>query len=205
MSVDRAESLQLILEADRSGHPALTIELSRRYLALWPDDRHALQFYADALTSVARYSEARAAYERAITLAESEAERGRLYSALGHLAWARGEVQEAEHWYRQAIVARPHDAGPKIYLGALFAKVGRLDDATVLHEEATGLTEGAIDEAWLNLGFVRRACGDYVGALKCFRRSLAIDPLDTDAQDALLDIEQVLFEFPPEPSEREDG
>ena len=48
---------------------------------------------------------------------------------------------------------------------------------------------------------VRRALGDYVEALECFRRALAIDPLDTTAQDALLDIEQVLFEFPPEPCE----
>jgi tetratricopeptide (TPR) repeat protein len=205
MPIDRAESLQLILDADQRGHPALIIELARRYLALWPDDRHALRFYADALTSIARYSEARDAYEKAITLAETEEQRGSLYSALGHLAAARAEVAEAERWYRRAITARPQDAGPRIYLGALFATLGRLDEAGVLHEEATGLTEGAIDEAWLNLGFIRRARGDYVGALDCFRRSLAIDPLQTDAQDALLDIEQVLFEFPPEPSERCDG
>jgi tetratricopeptide (TPR) repeat protein len=76
-----------------------------------------------------------------------------------------------------------------------------LDEAGVVHAEATRLPEGATEEAWLNLGLVRRALGDYVEALECFRHALAIDPLDTDAQDALLDIEQVLFEFPPEPSE----
>ena len=197
--MDRAQSLQLILDARHADHPALIVELSSRYLVRWPDDRHALRAYADALTRIARYPEARAAYERAVTLAETEAQRGSLYSALGHLAQARADMEEAERWYRLALAVRPGDAGPRIYLGGLFAKLGRLDDATALHEQATDLTEGAIDEAWLNLGFVRRAQRDYVGALECFRRALIIDPLDADAQDALTDIEQVLFEFPPEP------
>src|SRR4051794_37776618 len=109
MPVDRAASLQLILEADQNGYPALTIELSRRYLAIWPDDRHALGFYADALASVARYSEATAAYEQAITLAETEEQRSRLYSARGHLARARAQIDEAEAWYRRAIASRPLD------------------------------------------------------------------------------------------------
>jgi tetratricopeptide (TPR) repeat protein len=205
MSLDRAQSLQLILDADKAGHPALIIELARRYLAAWPDDRHALRAYAEALTSIARYPEARVAYERGLGLAETDAQRGNLYSALGHLCRAHGEVHEAEDWYARAAAARPMDAGPRIYLGALLAKAGRLEEASKVHEEATRLSEGPIDEAWLNLGFVRRAREDYVGALECFRRALAIDPLDTDAQAALLDIEQVLFEFPQEPHEPDEG
>ena len=205
MSLDRAQSLRLILDADSAGHPALIIELARRYLGVWPDDRHALTAYAEALTSIARYPEAREAYKRALELAETDAHRGNLYSALGHLCLARAEIPEAEEWYRKAMAARPLDAGPRIYLGAMLAKLGRLDEASTLHEDATCLPEGAIDEAWLNLGFVRRAREDYVGALECFRRTLAIDPLDTDAQNALLDMEQVLFEFPPEPHESDDG
>lgn len=205
MSSDRAQSLGLILDANHAGHPALIVELARRYLTHWPDDVHALRALADALTSLARYPEARAAYDRVLVLAETDAQRGRAYAALGHLARARAEIHEAEAWYRRAIAARPEDAGPRIYLGALLATVGRLEDASVVHEEATRLTDGAIDEAWYNLGLVRRARGDYLGALDCFRRTLALDPLDTDAQDALLDIEQVLFEFPPEPPEPSGG
>ena len=199
MSFDRAQSLRLILDANHAGHPALIVELARRYLSRWSDDVHALRALADALTSLARYPEARAAYERTLALVENDAQRSRVYAALGQLAQARAEVHEAESWYRQAITARPEDAGPRIYLGALLAKVGRLEEASAIHEEATHASEGAVEEAWLNLGLVRRARGDYVGALECFRRVRAIDPLDTDAQDALLDVEQVLFEFPPEP------
>jgi tetratricopeptide (TPR) repeat protein len=204
MSIDRAQSLRLILDANHAGHPALIIELARRYLSHWPDDVHALRALADALTSLARYPEARAVYERILTLVETDAQRGLAYAALGHLAAARAEVHEAESWYRQAIAARPTDGGPRIYLGALLAKVGRLNEASAVHEEATRLTEGPVEEAWLNLGFVRRAQRDYVAALDCFRRALAIDPLYTDAQDAIVDIEQVLFEFPSEPREPPD-
>jgi hypothetical protein len=58
--------------------------------------------------------------------------------------------------------------------------------------------EGCIDEAWLNLGFVLRAQGRYFEALECFRRVLALEADDATAAAAVVDLEQVLFEFPVE-------
>ena len=204
MTYDRAAALRQLLDAEHAAQPALAIELARRYLARWPEDRPALMAYGNALTSLARYAEARAVFDRALSLAADDMGRGLTCNYLGHLARARFEVHEAEQWYRKAAALRPFDAGPRIFLGALLAKAGRLEEATAAHEEATRCPEGALEEAWLNLGLVRRARGDYVGALECFRRTLEIDPTDVEAQDALVDLEQVLFAFPAEPLESQD-
>ena len=77
----------------------------------------------------------------------------------------------------------------------MLAQHGRLDEAETWNRQATECLEGRIDEAYLNLG-MSLAKGQYLEALHCFREALSRDPLDTDAQAALEDIEQVLFRFP---------
>jgi tetratricopeptide (TPR) repeat protein len=177
------------------GHPALAVELGKLYLAAYPDDAWALIYFGMALQDLARYAEARASYERALTLLPPE-DHARIYRQLGLLAQDQSNIQEAEGWYRRAIEALPSEATAHIYLGAMLAKHGRLDDAEACHRSATECHEGCIDEAYLNLGYVLRAKGQYLDALQCFREALSRDPLDTDAQEALEDIEQVLFRFP---------
>ena len=147
------------------------------------------------MQDLARYAEARASYERALALLPPE-DHERIFRQLGMLAQDQANIQEAEGWYRRAIEALPSDATAYIYLGAMLAKHGRLDDAEVCHRRATECHEGCIDEAYLNLGYVLRAKGQYLDALQCFREALSRDRLDTDAQEALEDIEQVLFRFP---------
>jgi Flp pilus assembly protein TadD len=112
------------------------------------------------------------------------------------LAEDQADIAAAEEWYRRAVQARPTDATSYIYLGAMLAKNGRLDEAEVCHRQATGCLEGCIDEAYLNLGYVLRAQGRYLDALECFREASSRDPLDTDVHEALEDMEQVLFRFP---------
>ena len=184
-----------LLDAYERDQPALTIELARLYLAEHADDRAVLLVYGEALTDLARYAEARSAYERALTLS-GPTERAPVLRLLGRLYDARGEIREAEQYYQEAIAAAPAHASAFVYLGALFARIGRLDEAERMHRQATACVEGAIDEAYLNLGFVQRARGDYVAALASLRQALALDPNDAVAQDALLDIEAILFEFP---------
>jgi tetratricopeptide (TPR) repeat protein len=96
----------------------------------------------------------------------------------------------------QAIDARPEDATAYIYLGVMLAKNGQLDEAEALHRRTTACADGCLDEAYLNLGHVLRAKDRYLDALECFRAALRRDPLYEAAQEALADIEQVLFQFP---------
>jgi len=103
---------------------------------------------------------------------------------------------EAERYYLEVIDGRPDHTSAYIYLGAMFAKLGRLTEAEELHRRATACSEGEIAEAYLNLALVQRARGDYVGALMNLRKAVELDPEYSDAKDALTDIQTVLFEFP---------
>jgi tetratricopeptide (TPR) repeat protein len=194
-SMRRKEQFERFRIARDAGHQALAIELGKLYLASYPDEAWALIYFGMALQDLARYAEARVAYERALPLMAPE-DHQRVYRQLGVLAQDQSDLQEAERWYRRAIEALPNDATAYIYLGAMLAKNGRLDEAEASHRRATECLEGCLDEAYLNLGYVLRAKGQYLDALQCFREALSRDPLDAGTQEALEDIEQVLFRFP---------
>ena len=186
---------QQFLEASNRDQPALTVELGRLHFAREPDDRTALILYGTALVGLARYAEARAAYEHALSLSPAD-ERRRPLQLLGQLYDARYEAREAERYYREAIAAAPEHTSAYLFLGAMLARMGRLEEAEVVHRQATQCAVGDIDEAYLDLGLVQRGRGDYVGALASLRHALDLDPTDTDVQDALLDVEALLFQFP---------
>jgi len=189
----RKELMKRLMDAHHEGHPALTIEISKRYLAQYPGDAWALMFFGMALQDVARYGEARSAYDHALALLPPEDHR-RVYKQLGMLEQDQSNIALAESWYRRAVEASPDDATAYIYLGAMLAKNGRLDEAEAYHRRATECMNGCIDEAYLNLGYVLRAKEMYLDALHCFREASARDPLDSATQAALADMDQVLFQ-----------
>src|SRR5688572_28089784 len=76
MSSDQRRSQ--VLAACKRSWPALTIELARLYLETEPEDRTLWLIYGEALRDLARYGEARSAYERALALS-AEAERATAY------------------------------------------------------------------------------------------------------------------------------
>jgi tetratricopeptide (TPR) repeat protein len=189
--------LQQLLDASKRGLPALTIELGRLYLAERPEHEPALVIVGEAYADLARHAEARALYERALALVPAEPDRrARILALLGQLEALRGQFPAAEAYFREAIAAAPTDASAYIYLGGLLARLGRFDEAVEAHRRATDCLAGCIDEAYLNLGFVYRAQGQYLAALECFRHALALDPSDEATQAAIADMEAVLFGFP---------
>jgi tetratricopeptide (TPR) repeat protein len=193
--MQRKERFKRLCVASDEGNTALTVELAKLYLAEFPNDAWALMYYGMALQDLARYSEARSSFERAFALLGPE-ESERLYRQFGLLAQDESKFSEAEEWFRRAIDARPNDATAYVYLGAMLAKNGRLEEAEAYHRQASTCPDGCIDEAYLNLGYVLRAREKYLDALECFREALRRDPLYEAAQEALADIEQVLFRFP---------
>lgn len=182
-------------DAAKQRQPAFTIELARRYLDKEPDDPRALSHLAAALRDVARYDEAYAIYERLLASFAPDAHPV-VWRQLGQLEEARSQLASAEGWYRRAIEARPLDATAYIFLGSMLAKAGRLTEAEHWHRRATECVDGCLDEAYLNLGFVLKARGEYLQALECFREAVRRDPDDPDAREALADVEHVLFHFP---------
>lgn len=182
--------------AEDSGRPALAIELGKVYLEAAPHDQAALMVVGRALQSVARYEEAETLFRRALAECTAAA-KPRITRQLGLLAQDRGEWADAKATFEDAIAAQPEDATAYIYLGGLLAKAGRLAEAEAVHRRAVSCAHGCIDEAWLNLGQVQRARGDYLGALESLREAQRLDPTDADTQAALEDVEAVLFQFPP--------
>jgi tetratricopeptide (TPR) repeat protein len=184
-----------VLTAYKQARPALTIELARLYLDTEPEDRHLWLIYGQALSELARYPEARSAYERALALTPED-ERAPAYRLLGQLHEARSELGEAERYYRDAIALAPDHPSAYVYLGAMLALNGRLEEAEAVHRRGTQCADRPTDEAFFNLGLVQRARRDYVSALASFRRAVELDPKYEDAIEAIRDLEAVLFEFP---------
>ncbi|OIR08439.1 ubiquinone biosynthesis O-methyltransferase [mine drainage metagenome] len=86
-----------------------------------------------------------------------------------------GDLQAAEHLYREIIQADPGDAQAKHYLGYLLQQSGRLQDA---FDQLTAAI--AIDERhaeWhFNLGIVLSRQAQVAAAIDAFTKAIAIDP-----------------------------
>ncbi len=175
---------------DRS--PAYAILLARRYLELDPEHVPIRVTLGRLLVELARYDEAEREHRLALRKCPDE-RRFLVLAEIGHLFAEQHRDAEAVKWYRLAIAANPVDAGARIYLGALLAKLGRFDEAEAAHRSAIDeCYEGAIDEAWLNLGFVYRATSRFREAADAFREAIAIDPHYKDARRALRDVERCI-------------
>ncbi len=108
------------------------------------------------LRKLARYDEAEQLIKESIQGLSLEAlPHG--YMHLGHLNGDRGNYDEAEKWYRKVVELDPDNAGPHIFLGAVLAARGDLQQAEACHRKATRCSKGRVDEAYLNLGLVIRA------------------------------------------------
>jgi tetratricopeptide (TPR) repeat protein len=86
----------------------------------------------------------------------------------------------------------PRDATGHIFAGALLARLGRLEEAEAMHRAGTGFVEGAVDEAWYNLGLVLRGQERHAEAAAAFERAVALDPADREYRRALDDMRAAL-------------
>ena len=173
------------------GMAGCTVALAQRYLAAHPKDWFILYYFASSLYEMARYIESLAALRRTARLCPLKA-LPLVYARFGDLHRKRGAFRLAERWYRRAVEHSPSDATYRIFLGALLAVSGRLQEAEAVHRRATRCKEGCIDEAFHNLGLVLRALERYSDARKCFQRALQLDPKYKAAREALSDIEHVI-------------
>jgi tetratricopeptide (TPR) repeat protein len=171
--------------------PALAVELAKVFLGRYPTSATARVFMGMALRDMRRFDEARWAFDDGLMLYPDE-DPAWIYIQIARFHEMRLDYLEAEYWYRKAIEAEPRDAGHRIFLGGMLARLGRLDEAEAEHRDATGCIDGAVDEAYLNLGLVLRAQERYVEAFDCFRRAIALDPNYKAAKRALKDVKRVI-------------
>lgn len=167
------------------------LELAKHSLAVHPKDWAILFHYGSCLHAMARYPESLKILHQVARFCPPQA-LPLVYSEFGHLHRKRGAFRSAERWYRRAVDHSPSDATYKIFLGAILANAGRLQEAEAVYLRATRCKKGCIAEAHLNLGLVFRAQGRYTDACKCFQRALQLDPKCRTALTVLSDVEKVL-------------
>lgn len=180
-----------IRSAHQSDHIGYTRHLCERYLKDHPDHVPTLIRYASNLISLAQYSAAQAALDHAQPIVPQE----RLHLVIaqrGHLAKAQGDFLGAEELFMQAHELDPDDATPLIYAASVAFRRGDIGRAESLARQATGCTDGCIDEAWYNLGGYLLSAKRYSEAADCYRRALDMDPDYEIARKRLVDVELIL-------------
>ena len=173
------------------GLNAATIELARDYLRDYPKHGVVWLDYGSALADFARYDEARVALSRASKHMRPE-HLFLPYYHMGRLYERKGDYRRAAEWYRKASKLAPDNASYLIFLGAVLVKAGELSEAKKCHQRATKCKEGAIDEAYYNLGGILGAQGRYKEALACFEKALELDPKYKLARQSAKDMRKVL-------------
>src|ERR1700733_12818864 len=148
--------LEEIRHADDEGMVSCRRELAALLVRDFPDRGRAWCELGMALYPMSLYDLALRSFRRALRLCPSK-EHYLIHGQIGHLYFQKGEFRRAEACYRQALEGVPNGAMHYIFLGALLAQSGRLEEAEAVHRKATRVREGCVDEAYLNLGLVLRA------------------------------------------------
>lgn len=95
--------------------------------------------------------------------------------ALGRVAAAMGEIEEARARFERALEIDPTYPAARVDLGVLMIQQGRLDEARALLERAT--TENPfLPDGWNALGALRARAGNLGGAIEAWERAVRVNP-----------------------------
>ena len=183
--------VEAIQSAYHSDHVATVVRLAEPWLMNHPDDLPVTCWYAESLFRMADYGKASSVLESALESFDKLGAKHFLYLTFGALERYRGCYSESEEWYREAIKTRPSYADPYIFLASALAKQGKLADAEHILRKAINCKNGAVDEAYYNLGLVLRGQGRFTESSDCLRSALGLDPDYEAANNALADLENV--------------
>ncbi|MFT3784698.1 MAG: tetratricopeptide repeat protein [Tepidisphaeraceae bacterium] len=190
MTREKLRQLRARIRTVEGRSPAYAILLAQRYLHADPSHVLTRLLLGRLLTELARYDEAERELRRALKECPRD-HRSIALSQLGHSLRAQHRDEEAIEAYRHAVETDPVNTGAHVFLGALLAKLGRLDEAEATCRNALEQCyEGELSEVWLNLGFVLRAKGRFIDAASAFREALVLDPNYREAKTALRDVER---------------
>ena len=175
-------------EADQIGYARYLCE---QYLQIHADHGPTWLRLAGHLISLAQYTAAESALDRAESLAP-EVQLHRILTQRGHLHAAQGNFQTAKNLFLQAHKMQPQNATNLIFAGSMAFRAGEIDQARKLAQQATECTEGCIDEAWFNLGGYCLSAQQYREAEECYHRALKIDPEYEIAKERLRDVQLII-------------
>lgn len=106
-----------------------------------------------------------------------------------HLFWARmgeaydlaGRNDEAINAYKQAIAAKPDNAGYYNNLGNVLARTGKIDEAKAAYEKSAELDPANAGLAWRNFGISLYQAGKMQDAVEPLHKATQVDPKNAQA------------------------
>lgn len=145
------ELMKAMRAADRRDEIGYVRYLCELYLRDNPDHGPTLVRYAIQLVALHLYDEANIVLDHAEATTEKCFHRY-VFAQRGLLLNAQGKFAAAEETFLQAHKLVPDDATYLILAGSAAHSSGDIDRASELYRQATQCSEGAIDEAYFNLG-----------------------------------------------------
>jgi tetratricopeptide (TPR) repeat protein/peroxiredoxin len=104
---------------------------------------------------------------------------GRNYLSYGSVFFERGYMQEAEHFFKLALLDDPSSAEAHYGLGSVYLQQDKPAEARIGFERAVQLQAhypGTLPNAWNNLGILAARGGHPDEGIRDFQRALEIDP-----------------------------
>ena len=169
------EDLEFVFAAWKAGEYQRVVARGSSVIASGANASSIVMLYAGALVKLDRALDAREAFKLALRLLPTSRHR-RIYNALAALELHADRYTAAEEYCRLAITLAPDHASAYIYLGVCYMSTDRIAEAEIQFTRATTCTDGAIDEAWYNLGRAQSVLGRTREAEISYRRALEIDP-----------------------------
>jgi len=179
---ERLQSADYFLE---NGEYSIALE---KYQALMRERGESAELYrrmANASLGMQKVEDARTYYEKAAALDPQDAE-SRYQLAL--IAMQEGNEKEAERWARESARARANFLAPRIFLGKLYQKQNRVDEALSMFLEVLKLNpaiESGRKDLFKSLGQLYEARGNKQQAIYYYQQALALDPLDDEVRERL--------------------
>jgi tetratricopeptide (TPR) repeat protein len=99
----------------------------------------------------------------------------RAYSGLGELALKKGNLEEGQEFFREALKISPEDEAAAYNVGEIFFSNQQIDEAIEYLELAVKIKEDW-PKPYYKLGFVYLNKGEYAKALENFKRFIDLDP-----------------------------
>ena len=120
-------------EYRKAGDPEQAIAICRAHLAQQPAHMSGHVVYGQALYDAKRPEEARAVFEKALTL---DPDNAIVLKQLGDIAREKGDSAEARHWYARALDVDPNDRETAAYFAELAEPVSGGETAEAPASEA---------------------------------------------------------------------
>jgi predicted O-linked N-acetylglucosamine transferase (SPINDLY family) len=168
-------------------------EILAKAATLSPDDVECHNLLGSALMKCCRFSEAEAAFRRALQLRPDYA------YAHFNLAMVLGDLErfpEAEISCRQALALSPDFADALCYLGRLLGELARPGEAEGCLRQALALKPD-FTEGWASLGVILKDQGRLADAGAAFERALQLNPEYVLALSNLLFIQNYTLDARP--------